>query len=84
VECFGGQEPVYAGGRGSLNPNWIRERIRNAFMLVYDRKDVEEELAKGGAHKPAVPAEIMYVDVSSIMNIMHVCHISDVDHVCGG
>ena len=57
VECFGGQETGGGGGgRG-----WTRERIRNAFLLVYDRCDVaaEEETPAAAAHRPVVPPGIL-------------------------
>jgi hypothetical protein len=59
MECFGGQE---TGGSGGYRGNWTRERIRNAFLLIYDRCDVDEgstaaSAAAGAAGVPARAAE---------------------------
>jgi len=61
VECYGGQETGYRGGM--MGGSWTRERIRNAFMLVYDRKDIDHSNAtatKGVVvNKPVVPGPIL-------------------------
>ena len=59
VECFGGQE-TSSHGRGAMGVNWTRERIRNAFMLVYDREDVDlANQQRGDTYRPAVPDAIL-------------------------
>jgi hypothetical protein len=78
-ECFGGEEPVTYGYRaatgasttypGQSNQAYTRQKIRNAFMLVYDRvaiKDDGESKQQSAAQSAAptryranIPAHIM-------------------------
>jgi ubiquitin C-terminal hydrolase len=63
VECFGGQETRGGTGGGGYHGgrNWARERIRNAFLLVYDRCDIraEDDALNTVAHRPQVPTPIL-------------------------
>lgn len=59
TECFGGQETggtKGGGGGGGYRGSWARERTRNAFLLVYDRCDVEEEEREAAAAAAAAAA----------------------------
>jgi len=65
-DCFGGEETNYMGysgqGAGTNTNAWLKEKIRNAFLLVYDRNDVFEEektdVPEGGMKykAPVLPA----------------------------
>jgi ubiquitin C-terminal hydrolase len=64
VECFGGEEVDQYRSQTNMGQGWPRERIRNAFMVVYDQVLVRDGSGDLGAqvapiaHAP-VPHDIM-------------------------